>query len=74
MQQKNWIFFLGVLVLLGVSLVVLKSSASDGKRQAPSTCCKKSQPCRCQKKDNGPGELIMEDLSHQFISITPFTR
>ena len=72
MRKKNWVFFGSAMLLLAVSLIVFRSAASDKKKAAPPTCCKRSGQYSGEKKQSGPGELIIENLSRQFISLAIF--
>jgi hypothetical protein len=68
MQRKNWI----IIGLIGVALCA--SSFLLPSKPAPveekSTCCQ--QPgSHCTEKSKGTGEVLPENLSHQFIFISP---
>jgi hypothetical protein len=67
MQKKNRTFFGLIALLLAASLFLLHSSAPV---QENPTCCKKSlNKCSDNKNSSAPGEMIMETMSRQFISL-----
>lgn len=72
MKKINLLFLTAVVVALTTALISLTSSASDGKKIETPTCCKKkTQECGTENRKSGSGELIMETMSRQFISISP---
>jgi hypothetical protein len=67
MQKKNLAFFGVIAILLAASLFLLPSSSPV--QQTP-TCCKK-YPEKCSNKEsNAPGEMIIDNMSRQFISLS----
>jgi hypothetical protein len=74
MQKKKIFLFSAALLIAAASLIALLSSASPEKTTNPdkgATCCQKSlSPCEEKDKSSGPGVMIMENLSRQFISIS----
>ena len=76
MQTKNWIYSLLFAALLVTSFVLLNSSApvkkTPVKVEAPVCCKQKIGTCTpSAKPENSTGEMIIENLSRQFISATP---
>ncbi len=73
MRKKNWIYFAALAILVAVSFIVLTSSASNVKVKESPTCSKKKTgECNAVPKKAGSGEMIMDNMSRQFISITTF--
>jgi hypothetical protein len=73
MQQRNWMIPGIAMILLVLSLIVFPSATTDKKKNAPATCCKKSmKECGGENKTKAPGQLIMDNFSRQFISISFF--
>ena len=72
MKKINLLFIAAFVIAIGTAFISLTSSASDGKNVESPTCCqKKAQECGTDNKQGGNGELIMESMSRQFISISP---
>ena len=81
MHTKNWIFSLLFAALLVTSFVLLNSSAPVKKtpvKVEDAVCCKElpagNQVGKCTpetKPQNAAGEMIIDNLSRQFISISP---
>jgi hypothetical protein len=71
MKKSNRLILTAVAILLASVAIVLTSSASDKKKKTVSpTCCKKIETkCGPNNKKTGSGELIMDNMSRQFISI-----
>ena len=74
MQKSNQVIITAVAVLLAVGAIVLTSSASGKNKKATApVCCKKMErKCESGNKKTGSGELIMDNMSRQFISIFSF--
>ncbi|MGQ0738134.1 MAG: hypothetical protein ACT4OJ_03655 [Bacteroidota bacterium] len=73
MKKKTHFIITAFALALGAGIIVLTSSASDKKKtQSPSCCQKTEKQCSEENKKSGSGELIMENMSRQFISISPF--
>lgn len=73
MRKNNWIYLALVAIIVATSFIVLTSSASDVKAKESPTCCKKkAAECSPGIKKTGNGDLIMENMSRQFISISAF--
>jgi hypothetical protein len=70
MRKKIWIISGITMVILATGLFAVLNSASGKSKIERSTCCKKSKPCKTEKTGR-PGELIMDNLSRQFISLLP---
>ena len=77
MQTKNWLFTILFAALLVTSFVLLNSSAPVKKapvKVETSVCCKqKIGTCTPSEPQNSSGEMIIENLSRQFISVAPLT-
>ena len=76
MQTKNWLFTILFAALLVTSFVLLNSSAPVKKvpvKVESSVCCKqKMGTCTpSTEPQNSSGEMIIENLSRQFISVAP---
>lgn len=71
MKKINLLFIVAFVIAIGTAFVSLSSSASDGKKEPAPTCCKKKAVKCDDTKKSGSGELIMESMSSQFISISP---
>lgn len=71
MKKINLLFIAAFVIAIGTAFISLSSSASDGKKTTAPTCCKKKEEKCDEKKKSGSGELIMESMSSQFISISP---
>ncbi len=81
MRKKNWISLTVLSVLIVAGFIVLQATTSSKKVKEPvkkqeQTICSsiKTQECNPAKKAEGPGEMLMESLSRQFLSISIFSR
>ncbi len=64
----------GLPLLLAAGLILSNSPAKGTKKNSAPTCCKKSpSACPGQSPKNRKGELIMDNMSRQFIMINPVT-
>jgi hypothetical protein len=72
MQKKNFLSVALFTALLVMALFLLNSSAPAEKKKTP-TCCKQSMKECPENNINSSGEMIIENLSRQFISITAFS-
>jgi hypothetical protein len=73
MQQRNWMIPGIAMTLLVLSLFVFPSATTNKKITTPPTCCKKTmKECGGDNKTKAPGQLIMDNFSRQFISISFF--
>lgn len=73
MKKINLLFIATFIIAIGTAFVSLTSSASDVKKAEAPTCCKKkATECPTENKKNSSGEMIMESMSRQFISMSPF--
>lgn len=77
MKKIYWTYLALTALIMATGFFVLTSSASNGKVEDAPTCCKKSMnkgmnDCQPVKKNTGNGDLIMESMSSQFISISAF--
>ncbi|MEK7226943.1 MAG: hypothetical protein AAB221_14830 [Bacteroidota bacterium] len=71
MKKKNWILP-GILAFLvfGSSLVVgFSSRASSKTEKNNATCCSEKKMKECSGKPFEPGEMSLDNLSTQFLSI-----
>lgn len=74
MKKKNWILYTGAALLIAAGFIVLTSSSSPVKKEVSPTCCKKADmECKPELRESGPVELNMDNMSRQFISVTPFS-
>jgi len=73
MRKNYWTYLALAALIVATGFLVLTSSASEVKPQEAPTCCKKStEKCLPANKKTGNGDLIMESMSSQFISISAF--
>ena len=73
MRKNNWIYIALIAIIVATGFFVLTSSASDVKVKESPTCSKKKgTECGSGIKKTGNGDLIMENMSRQFISIPAF--
>lgn len=74
MQKKYWIYFLFAGIVLSADFLLSGKAKSPAPEKNNTACCKiKMQDClEKQKTKNVQGEMIMENLSRQFLLITPF--
>ena len=54
-----------------MTLLLFNSSAPDEKKKIP-TCCKQNVTDCPENNINNSGEMIIENMSRQFISISAF--
>jgi heme A synthase len=75
MKKSNRLILAALVLVLALGTIVLTSSASGKNKTIPSpTCCKKIESkCTPETRKNSSGELIMDNMSRQFISIFSFT-
>jgi hypothetical protein len=75
MKNKNWILpgLIAVIVAAGFLAIGFSSHASAQKIKDNSTCCQQQKMKECSGNVNGtsPGGMIPENLSRQFLLITP---
>jgi hypothetical protein len=71
MKKKNWILT-GLVVVIAASCFLIIGSASYALPQKDqSTCCsQKMKNCAAKSDSPASGEMFMENLSRQFLSIT----
>ncbi len=72
MQKKPFLSVVLFTTLLVLALLLLNSSAPAEKKITP-TCCKQNATDCPEESINNSGEMIIENLSRQFISISAFT-
>ena len=73
MKKINILFITAAILVLATAFITLTSSSSSSKKEETPTCCQKKAPaCDINAPKNGNGELIMESMSRQFITVTPF--
>ncbi len=72
MKKINILFITAAILVLGTAFITLTSSSPSSKKVEAPTCCQKKAPaCDINATKNGTGELIMESMSRQFITVTP---
>lgn len=72
MKKRNLLLLAVFTILAIASMIALTSSASNNKSIETPTCCKKKvNGCDVKDSKSGSGELIMDNMSRQFISIAP---
>lgn len=72
MKKKNWILpgLIAFLLVAGTVTVGFSSKTSSGQKQENkdnSTCCQKVKECK--SKSEGSGEMLLDNLSRQFMTI-----
>jgi hypothetical protein len=73
MKKRNHTFIgLIITIIIAASLLTFGSSAHAPIQKSNNcTCCKEnSKDCAGKNNSNAPGEMIMESLSRQFLSLT----
>ncbi|HUR66998.1 MAG TPA: hypothetical protein VMZ03_11680 [Chitinophagaceae bacterium] len=75
MKKSNRLILAAIILALTLGAIVLTSSASDKNKNIPlPTCCKKVESqCPLENKKSRSGELIMDNMSRQFISLFSLT-
>lgn len=74
MRLSNRLLFGSLLLLTAAVFIVIRSSATGKKKVSAPTCCKKSRnACTESGQPSRPGELIIDNLSRQFIMVNPIT-
>ena len=73
MKNKNEISLLIIAALLTISILLLHSFSPAAEAKKDTCCSDQTKKCPIEKKIKGSGELIIENLSRQFISIPSFT-
>jgi len=71
MKRKNWILpgILALLILASTLVVGFSSRASSGIEKNNATCCSEKKMKECSGKPTEPGEMSLDNLSTQFLSI-----
>jgi hypothetical protein len=73
-MQKRTILSVTLITALLVAAFLLFNSAAPAEKKEKATCCKQNmKDCPVENKANSSGEMIIENLSRQFISITVFS-
>jgi hypothetical protein len=73
MKKKNWILPGLVAILAAVYFLIVGFSPRVPAQKDNSTCCcQKMKNCAAKTKGSASGEMILENLSRQFLSISPF--
>jgi hypothetical protein len=75
MQKKSWIFicFIGITLTISLLLYGKAKKPDEGCENYDAVCCDTDTPqCREVQKLNVPGEMIIENLTRQFLIIPPF--
>jgi hypothetical protein len=80
MPKRNWIVLIIVAILVTGSIVFSSSApiaakAVEIEKVGTPTCCKQNTgECTQQKKEtDASGEMIIDNLSRQFISVPVFS-
>lgn len=68
MQRKSIYIFGFIILILTSGFFTLRSTAVPTKEE--STCCKKKN-AECTETPKRADDMLPENLSHQFIMITP---
>ncbi|MBI5370509.1 MAG: hypothetical protein HZA79_00640 [Sphingobacteriales bacterium] len=72
MQAKYRVFITPLIILFILCLLVFRTSGSTDTRTDPGKeCCKKAESPCSDKEKNRSEDLMMENLSRQFISFMP---
>jgi hypothetical protein len=71
MQKKTILSVTLITALLVAAFMLLNATAPTEKKEEP-TCKEKIKECSIKNKNNSSGEMIMDNLSRQFISIKAF--
>ncbi|OSZ80952.1 hypothetical protein CAP36_06860 [Chitinophagaceae bacterium IBVUCB2] len=80
MRKNTWIPLAVLTIIMVAGFFILQSatptkSAAPIKKQEQALCSKlNTTACTPIQKANAPGEMIVESLSRQFLSITGFIR
>jgi hypothetical protein len=69
MQRKSIFIFGFIILILTSGFLALRSTAVPIKEE--STCCKKKNNAACAETPKRADDMLPENLSHQFIMITP---
>ncbi|MBL0335995.1 MAG: hypothetical protein IPP73_12030 [Chitinophagaceae bacterium] len=72
MRRKNVLLLTLIFALIAASAAVLRSprKITPVKEDIPSCCTQTA----CPEKKNAPAKLIMDNFSHQFISVPVLIR
>jgi len=78
MKKKNWILSGFVAVLVASCFLFIGFSSHAFAQKDKSTCCSQSlsagsggKNCAAKTNSSASGEMILENLSRQFLFITP---
>jgi len=71
MTKRNWILpgILALLILASTLVVGFSSRASSGTEKNDATCCTQKKMKECSGKPTDAGEMSLDNLSTQFLSI-----
>ncbi|MFN8289059.1 MAG: hypothetical protein U0U70_02260 [Chitinophagaceae bacterium] len=69
MKRSTLIVIVTAAIFISGLVLTVSSSASGEKKKETPSCCKFGTECGGKIKKSGSGELIMENMSRQFISI-----
>lgn len=73
MKKKNWILpGLVAILVAAYFLMVGFSPRPPAQKDQPTCCTQKMKNCAAKPNSQGSGEMILENLSRQFLSISPF--
>lgn len=75
MQKRTILSVTLITALLVAAFLLLNSAAPVEKKETPATptCCKQKMKECVENKTNSSGEMIIDNLSRQFISIPVFS-
>jgi hypothetical protein len=74
MKKKNWILSGMAAILVAASFLIIgfSSHASvSSQKDKPTCCCQKKGKCDDKANSSGSGETILDNLSRQFLFISP---
>ena len=72
MQKKAILSLMLVTAVLVAAFLLFNSAAPAEKKEEPTCCKEKTEEC-VENKTNSSGEMIIDNLSRQFISIPVFS-
>ena len=76
MKNKKWILPALVTILVAFSFFIIGFSSHASVQKERSTCCSQKMPaggkgCDGRIKTATPGDIILENFSRQFLTISP---
>lgn len=71
MKNKNWVISGLIAVLIASSFLIIGFSSHASAQKEKSTCCsQKMKDCDGKMNRSTSGDMIMENLSRQFLGIS----